>query len=488
MGDQQHLDWLREGVSSWNNRRQQTPFKPDLEDADISAAIGVHARADIRQIAGDLRGINLSGANLKNAILRDTDLTGSHFYSTDLTEANLVGSRFDGSMFVNSRLTRADLHSASLNGTRVWMTNLDHAKLVGASAASAEFWQCSLDRAHLYSTNLRDARFILSKPWQANLFWNPNQDTVKTATLKIQTINGINDLLTVVRDLRTVYSGNTTLYFRGESREFDALKPSVMRNPKPTMPPLKLFEAEMLTDLLTQQPDAFNSLGSTWSQWVMAQHHRLQTRLLDITRNPLVALFFASNDHQSADGRLHVFAVPKSVIKPFNSDQVDLIANFAKLPRAEQNFILGKTAAEAVQDAFPPEGQSPQHGPQLFADAVDHLNAMIRRERPDHREQFDIRDLYRVFVVEPQQIFDRIKAQAGAFLLSAFHERFERPEILKISPDTTIYAHHILKISAGNKDAIIRDLRSFNVDRETLFPNVDETAIAITQAYLARSP
>ena len=70
MGDQQHIDWLEEGVSSWNNRRQKTPFSPDLEDADISAAIGVHARADIREITGDLRGINLSSANLKNAILR----------------------------------------------------------------------------------------------------------------------------------------------------------------------------------------------------------------------------------------------------------------------------------------------------------------------------------------------------------------------------------------------------------------------------------
>ena len=259
-----------------------------------------------------------------------------------------------GQCFFDSRLIRANLSRANLNGTRIWLTNLDHANLVGANAASAEFWQCSLDRTHLYSTNLRDARFILSKPWQANLFWNPNQDTIKTATLKIHTINGINDLLTLVRDLRAAYSGQNTLYFRGESREFDALEPSVMRNQKEGTPPLKLFEAEMLTDLLTQQPDAFNSMRSTLSQWVMAQHHRLQTRLLDITRNPLVALFFASNDHQSDDGRLHVFAVPKSLIKPFNSDQVDLIANFAKLPRAEQNFILGKTAAETVQDAFPP--------------------------------------------------------------------------------------------------------------------------------------
>ena len=488
MGNRQHLDWLKEGVSSWNTRRQQTPFNPELDDEDISAAIGVHVRADIRQISGDLRGINLSNAKLKNAILRDTDLSGSHFYTTDLTGANLAGSCFDGSMFIDSHLVKADLRSASLQKTRVWRTDLDHAILVGANATSAEFWECKFNRAHLYSTNLHDTRFIRSKPWQANLFWNPNQDTVKHASLEIHTIEGITDLLAVVRDLRATYSNDTTLYFRGESREFDGLKPSVMRNPQQGTPPLKLFEAEMLSDLLTRQPDAFNGLDSTLSQWVMAQHHRLHTRLLDITRNPLVALFFASDSHQSADGRLHVFVVPKSVIKPFNSDQVDLIANFAKLPRAEQNLILGKTVAEAAQDAYPPDAELPQHGQQLFAEAIDHLHAMIRRERPDHREQIDIRDLYRVFVVEPQQMFDRIKAQSGAFLLSAFHERFERTEILNINPETSIYAHYILEIAAGHKQAIINELRSFNVDREALFPSVDETASAITQAYLAKSP
>ena len=137
---------------------------------------------------------------------------------------------------------------------------------------------------------------------------------------------------------------------------------------------------------------------------------------------------------------------------------------------------------------YPPEADAPPSGNQIFSEAIDHLHAMIRRERPDHREQIDIRDLYRVFVVEPQQIFDRIKAQSGAFLLSAFHERFETSEILKINPETTIYAHHILAVSAGSKPNIIKDLQSFNVDRETLFPSVDETADAITQNYLAKSP
>ena len=41
-------------------------------------------------------------------------------------------------------------------------------------------------------------------------------------------------------------------------------------------------------------------------------------RLLDVTENPLVALFFACEEderYDCEDGRLHVFAVPESLIK-----------------------------------------------------------------------------------------------------------------------------------------------------------------------------
>ena len=243
----------------------------------------------------------------------------------------------------------------------------------------------------------------------------------------------------------------------------------------------------MLNDLMTRQPESFSQLGSTLAQWVLAQHHGLRTRLLDITRNPLVALYYACNDHGGEDGRVHVFAVPRSLIKPFNSDTVSVIANFAKLPRCEQNVLLGKREYDASEDIFPHDANYPANWFGLYSKIKGHLYSIIRQERSAFEDRIDIRDLFRVFVVEPQQMFERIRAQSGAFLLSAFHERFERDDILRLNRGTPMYSHYVWRVPKAQKQPIIDDLRLLNVTRETLFPSVDEAAQAVTRQYLSRS-
>ena len=475
MANPEHVRWLLQGVEAWNERRKFQDFVPDLSGEDIAARL---RDAQLRAEDGKP---NLMGVDLSQALL-----SGCNFSDTYLREANLSGTNLSGARFGGSDLIFANLVQSQLRDS-----DLTSATLIGARLGEANLTNCTLTGTQLIYADLVGANLTGSRPWQAGMLpilpieWSlPSISVSMNAT-------GINDLLQNVNGLKKHYDsldGQTPrmFYFRGESRDTWNLTPSVMRRSVTNNNSLRDAEGEMLVDLRSRRAEDFVEAGSALDQMVVAQHYGLPTRLLDVTRNPLVALFHASedwNESRIVSGRLHVFAVPKPLVKPFNSDTVSVITNFARLRRNEQNLLLGKTKEETQDDTDPGYGAELPLG-DLYALAMNRLYQFIRLEKPSFQERIDPKDLFRVIVVEPQQSLERIKAQSGAFLISAFHERFEEMSIRDWTADAPLYHHYTLTVPSSSKVAIREELATFNITRETMFPGLEEAARAVKGLYL----
>ena len=231
--------------------------------------------------------VNLRLSNLARANLSLADLRGS-----DLSYANLYEANLEASDLTSAYMLGANLMNANLVGVNLSYADLEHADFTGS---------------HLQQAILSRAHYLPASIWKARLF--PSSAFVEQPTSSILPVSSVGNLLQQIGSIRDVSDEAMLLYFRGESQCGWELRPSVIREPFSSK-----VEAAMLVDLMARRPEEFNNISSAIGQWVLAQHYGLKTRFLDITRNPLVALFHASESDPGIDGRLHVFGVPTCLI------------------------------------------------------------------------------------------------------------------------------------------------------------------------------
>ena len=124
----------------------------------------------------------------------------------------------------------------------------------------------------------------------------------------------------------------TETFYRGHADKDWKLIPSILRTPDGPEKEHLLFR-----DMVAHEPQSFSECRSALDYLVQMQHYGLPTRLLDVTMNPLVALYFACEEAPPypADGAVYHFALPEQKVKHYDSDTVSVLANLAKCESEE---------------------------------------------------------------------------------------------------------------------------------------------------------
>lgn len=108
----------------------------------------------------------------------------------------------------------------------------------------------------------------------------------------IDSVSSFIEMIRQVKETKEAQDGTSTeLYFRGQETEFWDIEPSIFRDD------MLSIEHKLMQIPLQKSPTEFRDLNSMFDIMTKYQHYGMCTRLLDLTTNPLVALYFACKKH-----------------------------------------------------------------------------------------------------------------------------------------------------------------------------------------------
>lgn len=219
-----------------------------------------------------------------------------------------------------------------------------------------------------------------------------------------------------------------TLLFRGQANNAYPMDASIFRND------LIGNETALINDLILQEPFEFGNQMTDFEQLVKMQHFGLPTRLLDVTTNPLIALYFACADESCKNEDGEILILIESLQRP-TEKQVQFFAALAEYDGKSIEYFV---------DYFVQKG-------------------LLSRDIDFKDKQEKLENIFRskyIPVVAPKNN-ERIKRQNGAFLL------------LGIDIDLPDY---FLKNTFNLKDQLVKDFGD-GIPRSLIVPQDQKQSI-----------
>lgn len=255
---------------------------------------------------------------------------------------------------------------------------------------------------------------------------------------------------------KTTFSVGCFTLFRGQANANWLLSPSLYRQ--------NLFEAEnlLLTEIKHICPKEFGD--NRFDSLVKMQHFGMPTRLLDVTTNPLVSLYFAceSSEQSNEDGIVYIF--PNMPVSWSNDLLVDLVMDFV------YDYFPRKMWLDQMLDQSRKKYGNGSY--RLMPDTIDSLLHYLTIP---------------AFAVMPAKTNERVEAQDGAFFVFGMH--FSNREV-STNPGTIGRVYYnfepieidnvqqiwkkteTLRIPAAAKKGILNQLDILGINERKLFPDL----------------
>lgn len=262
---------------------------------------------------------------------------------------------------------------------------------------------------------------------------------------KLLNVGTVNTLINNLSNIQSQLGKNlddVTLFYRGHADKSWKLTPGIYRNDR-----FIKKEDFLVHNLIRHCPGDFQSCTNSFEKLVKMQHYELPTRLLDISMNPLVGLYFAvsSEKDKDKDGELIIFFIKNSDISNYDDNWAIILSRLSFM-------------AEDIVNV--------ETDPQKWKILISNLRNLQEPLPYLHSQS----DLNRVICVLPKLDNPRIIRQHGAFFLFGI-EGGKKENMAKLESS-------IIKcnIPAKKKKDILKQLDQLGINEKFCFPEIDKVA------------